>query len=234
VSGLRAVLRPGLRSVAAALHFPLQRLLLATTLLLAVLLASGCSETTQGTTLPAGSTVLAFGDSITYGTGAGPGEDYPTELAELSGWQIANAGIPGDTSAAARERIEAALAATRPALVIVELGGNDFLRRRPAAAVKEDLRAIVSAIRDSGAQVVLVAVPKFSLLGAISGRLPDSEIYAALASEEELALVDSVLAEVLAKPELRADPIHPNADGYRQLAAGIAEQLRQAGLLKAP
>ncbi len=234
MSGLRAVLRPGLRSVAAALHFPLQRLLLATTLLLAVLLASGCSETTQGTTLPAGSTVLAFGDSITYGTGAGPGEDYPTELAELSGWQIANAGIPGDTSAAARERIEAALAATRPALVIVELGGNDFLRRRPAAAVKEDLRAIVSAIRDSGAQVVLVAVPKFSLLGAISGRLPDSEIYAALASEEELALVDSVLAEVLAKPELRADPIHPNADGYRQLAAGIAEQLRQAGLLKAP
>ncbi|MEF8730986.1 MAG: arylesterase [Candidatus Accumulibacter phosphatis] len=232
MSGRRAVLRPALRSVAAVLHCPL-RLLLSAALALALLLASGCGETTQGTALPAGSTVLAFGNSITFGTGAGPGEDYPTELAALSGWQIANAGIPGDTSAAARERIEAALTATRPALVIVELGGNDFLRRRPAAAVKEDLRAIVSSIRDSGAQVVLVAVPKFSLLGAISGRLPDSEIYAALASEEKLALVDSVLAEVLAKPELRADPIHPNADGYRQLAAGIAEQLRQAGLLKA-
>jgi acyl-CoA thioesterase-1 len=233
VSGLHAVLPAALRSVAAVLHFPL-RLLLSAALALALLLASGCGETTQGTALPAGSTVLAFGNSITFGTGAGPGEDYPTELAALSGWQIANAGIPGDTSAAARERIEAALTATRPALVIVELGGNDFLRRRPAAAVKEDLRAIVSSIRDSGAQVVLVAVPKFSLLGAISGRLPDSEIYAALASEEKLALVDSVLAEVLAKPELRADPIHSNADGYRQLAAGIAEQLRQAGLLKAP
>ncbi|EXI78268.1 MAG: Acyl-CoA thioesterase I precursor [Candidatus Accumulibacter appositus] len=235
MSGLPAAVRPALRTAAAALHLlPLQRLLLATVLLLALLLATACGDATKGQALPAGSTVLAFGNSITYGTGARPGEDYPTQLAALSDWQVANAGIPGDTSAAARDRIEAALAATRPALVIVELGGNDFLRRRPAAAVKEDLRAIVSTIRHSGAQVILVAVPKFSLLGAISGRLPDSEIYAELANEEKLPLVAEALAEVLSDPELKADPIHPNADGYRQLAAAIAEQLREAGLLTAP
>jgi acyl-CoA thioesterase-1 len=87
---------------------------------------------------------------------------------------VHNAGVPGDT-AALPTREFARRPQTRPALVIVEIGGNDFLRRRPEAAVKEDLRAIVGAIRQSGSQVVLVAVPRLSLLGAVSGRLPDSK-----------------------------------------------------------
>lgn len=214
------LLRATLRDVTAALR-----------LLLAIVVLAGCGDATQLAPLPAGSAVLAFGNSITFGTGAAPGDDYPTQLAALSNWRVTNAGIPGDTSAAARDRISTALAETRPALVIVELGGNDFLRRRPETAVKEDLRAIVSTIRDAGAQVMLVAVPKFSLLGAVTGRLPDSPIYADLAREEKLPLVNGVLADVLSDPALKADPIHPNASGYRRLAAGIAEQLRAAGLL---
>lgn len=210
-------------AIAAALRLRL--------LLLAIAVLAGCGNATQQAALPAGSAVLAFGDSITFGTGAAPGEDYPTRLAALSDWQVTNAGIPGETSAEARDRIGAVMAATRPALVIVELGGNDFLRRRPEAAVKEDLRAIVRAVRSAGAQVVLVAIPRFSLLGAVSRRLPDSPIYAELAGEEQLLLVDGVLAEILSDPNLKADPIHPNADGYRQLAAGIAAQLRAAAAL---
>lgn len=197
----------------------------------AVLALLGCSQSTPLAPLPAGSRVLAFGDSITFGTGAAVGDDYPHHLAARSGWQVHNAGIPGETAATARGRIDAAIAETRPALVIVEMGGNDFLRRRPEAAVKDDLRAIVASIRASGAQVVLVAVPKFSLLGAATGRLPDSPIYAELAKEEKLPLVAGVLAETLSDPALKADPIHPNADGYRKLADGIAEQLQRAGLL---
>jgi acyl-CoA thioesterase-1 len=119
-------------------------------------------------------------------------------------------------------------------LVIVEIGGNDFLRRRPEAAVKEDLRAIIAAIRHSGAQVVLVAVPKLSLIGVATGKLPDSTIYAELAGEERLPLVAGVLAAVLSDPALKADAIHPNADGYRKLAEGITEQLQATGLLKKP
>ena len=214
-----------LRAIATALQLRLLALTLAVALV-------GCGDATPLTAVPAGSVVLAFGNSITFGTGAaGPGEAYPTQLAALSGWQVVNAGIPGDTAAAARERIDGILEVTRPALVIVELGGNDFLRRRPEAAVKEDLRAIVTAIKRSGAQVVLVAVPKFSLLGAVTGRLPDSTIYAELASEEQLLLIEGTLADVLSDAELKTDPIHPNAKGYRQLAAGIAEQLHRAGLL---
>lgn len=203
-------------------------------LLVAIFLLAGCHDAPRLAALPAGSAVLAFGDSITFGTGANPGEDYPSRLAARSGWQVHNAGIPGDTAEAARDRVRQALAEVRPALVIVEIGGNDFLRRRPEALVKEDLRAIVAAIRQSGAQVVLIAVPRLSLIGAAVGKLPDSKIYGELANEEKLPLVDGVLAAILADPALKADPIHPNGMGYRRMAEGIAEHLSQAGLLSKP
>lgn len=203
--------------------------------LIAALLAGGalaaCGRPPRLPPLPAGSAVLAFGDSVTHGTGAGEGEDWPTRLAELSAWRITNAGIPGDTAAAGKERIAALVAELQPALVIVEIGGNDFLRRRQPAAVKEDLRLIVRQARAGGAQVVLVAVPELSLLGIVARRPSDSTIYQELADEEKLPLVPEVFADILAQPALCADQIHPNAEGYRQMAAGIAARLREIGLL---
>src|SRR5690606_38904347 len=113
--------------------------------------------------------VLAFGDSVTYGTGAARGEDYPSLLAARTGWTVHNHGVPGDTTAGGRARIERSLDGTRPALVIVEIGGNDFLRRRAETATREDLRAILSAIKERDVSVVLVATPGFSLMGAALG-----------------------------------------------------------------
>src|SRR5690606_23505804 len=98
--------------------------------------------------------------------------------------RVINAGIPGDTAARAVGRIAGALDETRPALAIIELGGNDFLQRRAAADVKEDLRTIVRAVRSAGAIPVLVGVPELSVLRAAVGRLRDSPIYAELADEE--------------------------------------------------
>ncbi|MDP2795044.1 MAG: GDSL-type esterase/lipase family protein [Sulfurisoma sp.] len=197
--------------------------------LLALLAACGGGQ--KASPLPAGSSVLAFGDSVTFGTGAAPGEDYPTQLAAISGWNITNAGIPGDTAEAARGRIRAAIEQSQPALVIVELGGNDFLRRRPEGQIREDLRAILNEIRHANIPVVLVAVPRFSLIGAAVGALPDAELYEKLAEEEKVPLVAKVFARILSDPGLKADHIHPNAAGYRQLAEGIAEGLRRESYL---
>ncbi len=149
-------------------------------LLGAVLLAGlpgACGKPTKLRQVPAGEVVLAFGDSVTYGTGAGPGDGWPGLLAAWSGWNVVNAGVPGDTAEAGRQRIQALLDRHRPALVIVEIGGNDFLRRRPAPMVKEDLRDIIRQVRASGAQVVLVAVPEMSLLGVVARKPADSPIY---------------------------------------------------------
>jgi acyl-CoA hydrolase len=194
-------------------------------------LLSACGRAPKHPPLPTGSIVLAIGDSVTFGTGAASGEDYPTQLAALTGWTIQNHGIPGDTSAGVKARIEEALTETKPALVILEIGGNDFLRRQPESETKENIRAIVKLIKQGGMPVVLIATPKFSPLGAAVGMLPDSPIYAELAENEKVLLVPSIFAKVLADGNLKSDPIHPNAAGYRKLAAGIAAELVDFGFL---
>lgn len=207
----------------------LRRFLVPVFLLLAI---AACSRAPKFSALPADSVVLAFGDSVTYGTGAGSGEDWPTLLAGATGWRIVNAGIPGDTAAQGRERIGALLDEHRPAMVIVEIGGNDFLRGRSQKAVKEDLREILAAIRRSGAGAVLVAVPEASVFGAVVQRPSDAPIYEELGKEEKVAVIGGVFSGVLAQADLRADQIHPNARGYRQMANGMVAEFKKNGLLR--
>jgi acyl-CoA thioesterase-1 len=196
------------------------------------LMIGACGKAASLGALPAGTVVLAIGDSVTYGTGAAPGEDYPTRLARITGWTIHNHGIPGDTSAGLRARIDQSIEETKPALVIMEIGGNDFLKRQSEAETRNNVRAILQRINQANIPVVLVSTPKFSPLGAAVGMLPDAPIYAELAKEENVILIPEIFAKVLGAPDLKADPIHPNAAGYQKMAEGIAAGLAQSGLLK--
>lgn len=201
-------------------------------LIIILLAIAACSRAPKLSALPAGSVVLAFGDSVTYGTGAGSGEDWPTLLGRASGWRIINVGIPGDTAAQGKERIGALLQEHRPTMVIVEMGGNDFLRGRAQKMVKEDLREILTTIRRSGASAVLVAVPEASVFGAVVQRPSDAVIYEELGKEEKVPVIGGVFSGVLAQADLRADPIHPNARGYRQMANGMVAEFKKNGLLR--
>ncbi len=212
----------------------LMRDILIVVLAVAATLLGGCGRDTKHPPIPPGSVVLAIGDSVTFGTGAGQGENYPSRLAAITGWTIHNHGIPGDTSAGVKSRIGEALAETNPKLVILEIGGNDFLKRQPEAETKENVRAILRTVKQAGIPVVLVSTPKFSPLGAAVGMLPDAPIYKELAEEEKVPLVPGVFAEVLSNAQLKADPIHPNAAGYRKLADGIAVKLTDFGFLRKP
>ena len=97
--------------------------------------------------------------------------------------------------------------------------------------MKQNIRSMLQTIKQKGVPVLLVAVPRFSLMGAAVGSLPDAELYAELAEEENVPLVPETFADVLSDPALKADQIHPNAAGYRQLAEGIAAVLVETGLL---
>lgn len=196
-------------------------------------LLAACGGSASLPAVPRGSAVLAFGDSVTFGTGAEPGEDWPTQLAALTHWSVVNAGIPGDTAEAAGSRIQALLDEHQPVLVIVELGGNDFLRRRPPSAVKEDLRRIVQAAKAARAGVVLVAVPELSLLGVVTRKPTDSPIYEQLREEENVPVIAEVFSDILSQPELCADSIHPNAQGYQRMADEVFKALKAIGLVAA-
>ncbi|RRD58176.1 arylesterase [Comamonadaceae bacterium OH2545_COT-014] len=194
-------------------------------------LLSACRRPAAAQPVPAGATVLALGDSLTHGTGAPAGSDYPSVLASLTGWRLINAGIPGDTSTQALERLPALLQAHRPALVIVSIGGNDFLRRQPEAATRANLRAICQQALQAGAQVLIVAVPRLSLAAAL-GQLSDHPLYAETARELKLPLLRDGWSNVLAQPGLRSDAVHANAQGYAQFARHLHATAVAVGLLK--
>src|SRR5262245_55498348 len=89
--------------------------------------------------LPPGSTIVAFGDSITYGTGAEPAESYPAVLQEMSGHPVVNAGVPGEVSEEGLRRLPGVLDQERPSLLILCHGGNDLLRRDPEDRLASNL-----------------------------------------------------------------------------------------------
>ena len=91
-------------------------------------IAVACGREAKLPAIPARKPVLAFGDSVTFGTGAAAGEDWPTLLARSTGWRVTNAGIPGDTAEAGKERLAALLEEHQP--VRQHLQYSDFLSNR--------------------------------------------------------------------------------------------------------
>lgn len=195
----------------------------------AVLLGCG-RETIKGSPVPAGAVVLALGDSLTFGTGAALASAYPAVLAQLTGWQVVNAGVPGDTSAQALDRTPALLQAHQPALVLLCIGGNDLLRRQDEAASKAAIEGLVNLIRQAAAQVMLIAVPKPSLAARFTGSLDDHPMYGQIAQTLKVPLHRQGWSTVLADDSLRADPLHANAAGYEAFAKGLMASLRASAL----
>jgi lysophospholipase L1-like esterase len=192
--------------------------------LVALLLAlAACGGKPKESPLPSGTKVLALGDSLTAPHGVQPQEAWPTLLAQKTGWNVINGGVSGNTSAQALERLPGLLEEHQPLLVLVGIGGNDMLRKQPQAAIESNLRAMLKEIRSRGIDAVLVGVPAPGLITSA----PD--FYAKLAQEFSIPYEGKVVTSVLYKPELKSDPIHPNADGYRRIAEALAKLLRDAG-----
>ncbi len=176
--------------------------------------------------LPADGVVLAFGDSLTFGTGARAGASYPAVLQELIGHRVVGAGVPGEVTAEGLARLPGALEAAKPDLLVLIHGGNDLLQRRPREDTVANLRAMVRLARGRGVAVVLLGVPDF---GLILGR--SAGFYEELAEELEIPYDGETLPAILKQPDLKSDAIHPNAQGYRKLAEAVAALLRRSGAI---
>ncbi|PPC83795.1 MAG: arylesterase [Methylotenera sp.] len=204
-------------------------------IVLACLVACGASH--QFNALSANANVVILGDSLTYGTGAAHGEDYVTLLTAETGWKIMNAGVPGNTSADGLSRLDELLAshdegAQKIDLLIVELGGNDFIKKIPEAETIRNLNEILAQTKARNIQTVLIAIPEFSPISAAFGNLEDHPLYKKLTNETNTPLVENIFSDVLAKNSLKSDPIHPNAQGYRLVANELKAALSDFGFLK--
>jgi lysophospholipase L1-like esterase len=191
-----------------------------------LLCAAACSDAPPPLPrLGADDVVLAFGDSITYGTGARPEESYPEVLAQLIGRRVAGAGVPGEVTANGLQRLPEVLDEVKPKILLLCLGGNDMLRKVEPVAIEANLRTMVRIARDRGIAVVLIAVPKPALFGG------NAAFYQTIARENDLPLESKILKDILFDNEFKADPIHPNAKGYRRLAEAVATLLRRTGAI---
>lgn len=163
-----------------------------------------------------GSSVIAFGDSLTAGYGAAAGEDYPSRLSTRIGITVLNAGVSGDTTDMALARLDRDVLAQDPRVVIVGLGGNDYLRRAPISSTEANLRSIIRKIQAGGAMVVLLGY-EFPSFGANYEKM-----YQRVAGEEGCLLIAGTLEDILNDPKLKSDGIHPNGRGYDLVAERIS------------
>lgn len=197
-------------------------------LLLAALLLAACGQPKEAA-LPAGTKVLALGDSLTAAHGVAPDEAWPALLAKRTGWVVINAGVSGDTSAGALQRLPALLDEHGPALVLVTLGGNDMLRRLPQAQTVGNLGQMLTLVKARGAKAVLLATPKPSIAGAVFNNLSAADFYRQVAKEHQVPLIEDALPDVLSNTDLKADQLHPNVAGHAQLSKKIFDALKAIG-----
>lgn len=187
-----------------------------------ILILTGCDSGPHISPLDQESVVLAFGDSLTHGTGAPDGQSYPDVLSQLLNRPVINLGVPGEVTAAGLKRLPDVLNQYNPTLVILCLGGNDFLRRLDESETSRNLKAMIELIQQHGANLVLVAVPKLGF------GLGIPKFYLEIAKQYSIPLQEDILLELLGDNSMKSDSIHPNATGYRLMAKAIHEVINEA------
>jgi acyl-CoA thioesterase I len=192
---------------------------------LLLLLICGCSERPKLERLPADAVVLAFGDSLTFGTGANEDESYPAQLEKIIQRRVVRAGVPGEVTAQARARLPEALDEHTPRLLLLCIGGNDFLRRLGNEQAERNVREMVKLARSRGISVLLIGTPEPGFT------VSPPAFYAGIAKEFRVPYEEGIIGQVLKDRTLKADPIHPNARGYKMIAERLAETLKQAGAI---
>ena len=168
---------------------------------------------------PQGDTIVCFGDSLTFGTGAERGKDYPSQLSKLINMEVVNAGVPGDTTATALERIDDIIG-MNPRAVLVTLGGNDLKNRVQKEIAFKNLELIIHTIQDHGALVNLggIDVPFW-------GR-GFGDAYKELSKKTGSVLIPNIFKDILGKSHLMSDSIHPNSAGYSIMAERFYKVLK--------
>ncbi len=166
-----------------------------------------------------GKDIIAFGDSLVSGVGAtAEDKNFVSVLSQKIGKPIINLGVSGNTTADGLARLSE-LDKYRPKIVLLLLGGNDYLRKIPAETTFNNLGKIIENIQSRGAVVVL--------LGVRGGLLTDKfeSEFEKLSEKYKTGYVSNVLSGLITNPQYMSDAIHPNDLGYSVIATRVYIEL---------
>jgi len=163
--------------------------------------------------------IICFGDSLTFGTGAAAGMDYPTQLSKMIAKPVINAGVPGDTTARALKRLQRDVLSRSPDMVLITLGGNDLKNGVAKNIAFKNLKRIVESIQGQGARVIIGGL-KFPMRDRGFARG-----YKDLADQTGAGLIPDIFKDIMGNRKLMSDPIHPNGDGYKIMAERFLEAM---------
>ncbi|MBM3246365.1 MAG: arylesterase [Candidatus Omnitrophica bacterium] len=180
-----------------------------------VLLLSACAKREIKNVDSRGENIICFGDSITFGYGAESDEDYPSRLGEMTKIPVINAGIDGDTSIEALKRLKSDVLSRSPLLVIIEFGGNDFLRQIPKETTIRNINEMIDKIQAKGAMAAVVDISAGMFLKEYRRK------FAEIAQEKKAIFIPGILSGIITNPSLKSDFIHPNGNGYKAIAQRI-------------
>lgn len=175
--------------------------------------------------------ILVLGDSLSAEYGLERGTGWVRLLqarlaAEAPEHEVVNASISGETTSGGASRLPALLAEHQPAIVILELGGNDALRGLQMSMTENNLRTMTQAARRQGAQVVIVGMqipPNYGRAYTESFR----KLFASVAEEEDAALVPFLLEGIATDPDMfQPDRIHPAEQAQPALLENVWPVLR--------
>lgn len=185
----------------------------------------GCAKREIANLDSKGKNIVCFGDSITFGYGVNPGEDYPAALAKMVSHPVINAGIDGDTTFDGLKRIETDALQKDPRLVVVEFSGNDFLKKIPKEETFKNISRMVDEIQSAGAIAAIADVSAGMFFRDYRIGL------SRLAKEKKAIFIPSLLKGIITTPNLKSDFLHPNAEGYiliaRRVQRAIGPYLRR-------
>lgn len=173
--------------------------------------------------------ILVVGDSLSAEYGIARGSGWVALLAERLQAQrldytVVNASVSGDTTSGGRARLPALLARHRPAVVVLELGGNDALRGLPLSMTEDNLRAMVRAAKATGARVLIAGMQVPPNYGRRYGE-DFAALFARVAKAESAALVPFLLAGVADAPDaarlFQPDRIHPSVAAHPRILDNV-------------
>lgn len=183
----------------------------------------------------AAQTILVLGDSMSAEYGLARGTGWVALLEKRLAQQkipatVVNASVSGDTTAGGRSRLGALLAQHKPAVVVIELGGNDALRGLPLQSTEDNLAWMTQAAQDAGARVLLVGMQVPPNYGA-SYTQRFAAAFETVARQRKAALVPFLLKGIADGPDptamFQSDRIHPRAEAHPRMLDNVWPELKK-------